>query len=447
VFYHVLPSIFFWIAGGIAIFFGILLIYSSLAEKQTRPFVLTLILSILFTGIWFLIYFWGKGRSSIWTAAGGLMTLLILLFVVPIGKKKTIVIRPNDERYDERDTIFARFDLEPETERYERYYQNHPEYKAIDDKLRLLPRLLSPGGRYFHPVRSKFVEVMFEQERHNVTNIDGPISAEPVPLSRDAASGLVKETARHLGAADAGVAELSQCYVYSHVGSGPEEWGSPIDNSHRFVVVFTVEMRLEKVNQAPSIGITEETAQQYLQSQHVSVNLAAFIRRLGYSARAHISGSNYQIILPAVAYQAGLGELGRCGFLIAPQYGARVRLGAVTTDLPLTADSPVNLGVQDFCARCKKCAVNCPSGAIPAGGKTEVRGVNKWQLKSAQCYRYWCLIGTDCGLCMKVCPFSHPDTPFHSLLRAGVKRSALVRRIALWGDDLFYGKKFIPKSG
>ncbi|KKK69490.1 hypothetical protein LCGC14_2933500, partial [marine sediment metagenome] len=152
--------------------------------------------------------------------------------------------------------------------------------------------------------------------------------------------------ALELGAVSAGIAPLNPRYLYSHAGRGPDPWGSEIKNDHAFVLTFAVEMRWRAVDQAPYIGITAETAQQYLRAQHVSITLAAYIRLLGYSARAHISGSNYQVILPAVAHEAGLGELGRCGYLLSPRYGARIRLGAVTTDLPLKTDRPIRFGVQ-----------------------------------------------------------------------------------------------------
>jgi epoxyqueuosine reductase QueG len=53
---------------------------------------------------------------------------------------------------------------------------------------------------------------------------------------------------------------------------------------------------------------------------------------------------------------AGLGEMGRFGYLITKELGPRVRLFAVTTDMPLVADRPVDIGVEDFCSFCKKCA-------------------------------------------------------------------------------------------
>jgi epoxyqueuosine reductase QueG len=97
--------------------------------------------------------------------------------------------------------------------------------------------------------------------------------------------------------------------------------------------------------------------------------------------------------------------------------------------------------VQDFCRDCLKCAVNCPSGAIPSGGKTTVRGVEKWMLDAGKCFQYWRKIGTDCAICMKVCPFSHKRNIVHNVIRAGIRRSSFARKLSLFGDDLFYGKK------
>jgi hypothetical protein len=58
-----------------------------------------------------------------------------------------------------------------------------------------------------------------------------------------------------------------------------------------------------------------------------------------------------------------------------------------------------------------------------------------------QCLRYWRLAGTDCGICMRVCPYSHPPTLVHNLVRLGIKRSAFARTLSVWADDLFYGRR------
>ncbi|MGB2697504.1 MAG: reductive dehalogenase, partial [Candidatus Zixiibacteriota bacterium] len=364
-----------------------------------------------------------------------------ILFFLPIGKNKSLKITNITEWVDERDVIFSRAQYKPGTEHYQIYYKIRPEKKKIDDKIRRLPELLAPGVKYYDPLRSEYVRSQFDIEESLVTQVDGSVTPDKHPVDPEEMSRILKNLTLHLGANEVGIAKLNPAYVYSHVGRGPEPWGKEIKNDHPYAIAFTVEMDYSKVEEAPKIGITEETALQYLNAQRISIMLAQYIRKLGYGARAHISGSNYQIMLPPVANDAGLGELGRLGYLISPRFGARIRLGAVTTEIPLVPDKPITFGVQDFCEKCKKCAVNCPPDAIPDGDKTTIRCVEKWQLDIEKCYHFWRVIGTDCGLCMKVCPFSHPDTLAHNILRQGIQHSSFARSVSVYGDDLFYGKK------
>jgi reductive dehalogenase len=274
-----------------------------------------------------------------------------------------------------------------------------------------------------------------------VSSVDGVVNPAKVDVDASDATRSMKDLTLQLGADEVGIALLNPAYIYTHVGRGHEPWGAPIENNHKFAIAFDVEMSYSMVEQAPRLAITEETAQRYLQAAEISISLAEHIRELGYPARAHIAGSNYQIVLPPVAYEAGLGELGRHGYLISPRFGSRIRLGAVTTDLPLIPDEPITFGVQDFCDKCLKCATQCPSASIPKAGKTAVRGVEKWQLDAESCLHYWRKIGTDCGICMKVCPFSHPGSFVHRLIREGVRRSSFARTVSTYGDDLFYGRR------
>ena len=447
-------SVFYFLVGALVSLYLSAFMLTSLAEARilqvvSRPVLPSLVLWAGFSLVWYLIYAVSKANIFLMGGAAVVVILPLLLFFFPFGKKKSVCILGGDNpsenyldvRFDERDTIFARFDLERDTEHYNEYYDAHPELKEVDDGIRQLPALLSPGGKRYDILRAPLVEALFELEKRNAAFVDGEAApSKKVQLDPSSAASLLKGIARQLGAADAGIAALTRRYVYSHVGRGSEPWGAQINTSHRYVIAFTVPMRFDAVSHAPDIRITEETAQQYVFAQTISLTLAAYIRRLGYPARAHVSGSNYQVILPAVAYEAGLGEPGRLGYLISPKLGARIRLGAITTDLPLETDEPVNFGVQDFCTRCRKCATACPSAAIPKGEKSLVRGIEKWQLNSERCFRYWRLVGTDCGLCMKVCPFSHPDTLAHNIIRLGIRRSAVARRVAYWGEVLFYGK-------
>ena len=61
-----------------------------------------------------------------------------------------------------------------------------------------------------------------------------------------------------------------------------------------------------------------------------------------------------------VAMQAGIGWIGRNNLLITPQFGARVRLITILTDMPLKGDQPAPFG----CGDCYACLASCPSQSI-----------------------------------------------------------------------------------
>ncbi len=373
-------------------------------------------------------------------AATGIVWLALLLYFLPLKTPSPMNLDTVTERIDERDTMFAREEYRSGSKQYEQYYDEHPHLKEFDDRLRELPELLGPGGRFYDPLRASQIRAVFEVIRALTTHVDGAVSDRRIDVIPERLTAEIKRLVLRLGAAEAGVARLNKMFVYSHVGRGPEPWGRPIELSHRYAIVFALEMDYGRVQRAPDLPITEESALQYLRAANISISLARYLRSLGYPARAHISDSNYQIMLPPVAQDAGLGELSRMGYLLSRRFGPRVRLGAVTTDVPLVPDAPMAFGVQDFCARCFKCAVNCPSSAIPRGDPTIIRGVRKWQLDIERCLWYWRVAGTDCGLCMKVCPYGHPPTFVHNVVRRAAGRSAFAQRISIWGDDLFYGR-------
>jgi len=427
--------------GVIVALFFLLFAVSSFRERKLRAAWLSIGIMVAIAALLVSGFVWWQPPDGLLYAATAIVWIFTLLYFLPLNKPTPMRVGAITDRVDERGTMFAREEYRFGSDKYEKYYAEHPQYKEVDDRLRRLPELLEPGGRYYHPERSKQIKAVFRAIQALTTQVDGEVSAAKTGKDPSTTTAEIKELVARLGADEVGIARLNKMFVYSHVGRGPEPWGKSIELDHEFAVVFTLEMGYDQVRQAPDLPITEESALQYLRAATISIRLARYIRNHGYSARAHISDSNYQIMLPPVAHDAGLGELSRMGYLISRKYGARVRLGAVTTDLPLVPDRPVAFGVQDFCAACFKCAENCPSTAIPHGDKTTVRGVEKWQLDVEQCLRYWRLAGTDCGLCMRVCPYSHPPTFVHNVVRAGVKHSAFARRVSIWGDHFFYGRK------
>lgn len=432
--------------GIILCIFGLAFAVSSYFEKKTRAFMVALIFTAAISAVWLAYYHFFGFSMIMLSIPPAFVIIFAFLFFAPDGKISAIEISNSGERADERDVMFARDEYKQGDSKYESYYSMRPEKKEIDDAIRKLPPLLEPGGKYYHPVHSPYINSIFKAVENLLNDVDGEISSDRREVDPSEITKTLKRTIIKMGADDVGIAPLKQEYVYSHVGRGPEKWGSEIVNNHKYAIMFALEMDYDHVESAPELLITEESANKYLEGALISVEIARYIRSLGYPARAHITGSNYQIMLPPVAYDAGLGELGRLGYLISPRFGPRIRLGAVTTDLPLRTDKPINFSVQDFCEKCLKCAVNCPSGAIPYEGKVSVRGVNKWQLDIEKCIRYWRILGTDCGLCMKACPYGHPPTLFHNIIRKGIRLSSFARGISIKADDLFYGRKAKFKS-
>jgi ferredoxin len=340
--------------------------------------------------------------------------------------------------------MFARARLVPGSQEFEAYYAMRPEHRDSDDRTRSLPGLLSPNAPLAEPVAFGAADASFAITEALKDEVDGPVAPE---RNEQPAGGMVatmKHLARRFGACDAGITELQPYHIYSHVGRGGGVWGEPVELDHRWAIAFTVEMDHKTMRSAPAAPVVAESARQYVESAKIAIQLAALIRSLGYPARAHIDG-NYRVIAPLVARDAGLGEIGRMGILMTPRLGPRVRLGVVTTDLPLSPDRPGDdLSVLDFCTVCKKCAENCPTRSIPFGERQALDGARRWVIDADSCFRYWNAVGTDCGRCMTVCPYSHPDNTAHNLVRWAIRSSGTARRGALWLDDLFYGRRPTP---
>jgi ferredoxin len=366
--------------------------------------------------------------------------LAILLFVLPVGRVAQDDDTPRG-RVDEREIMFARARLTPGSPEYAGYYAQHPDHLPIDERTRAQPGLLSPSALKAHPLHFAAAEAGFLVPGALREWVDGPAAADVLPLTSDTATSYLKGLARTYGARTVGIASLQPYHVYSHIGRGSGAYGAPLPVEHRYALAFTVEMAHELVGAAPEAPAVLETAKEYATAALIAVQLAAFIRALGYPARAHIDG-NYRVIAPLVARDAGLGEIGRMGLLMTPELGPRVRLGVVTTDLPLIVDGRApRPDMLDFCRICKKCAENCPSRAIPFEDRQEVNGVLRWQIDSARCFHYWNVIGTDCGRCLSVCPYAHPDTLPHNAVRWVSRHSGVARRVVLRLDDLVYGRK------
>ena len=373
----------------------------------------------------------------------GLTVLGAIVLLVPTGSKHRAEGDTPTGRIDERDIMFSRARLEPGTERFEGYYAERPENREPDDRFRAQPGLLRPGSSHYDPYMFAAADASFETIAELHSMVDGPIASEPEVPDPAAISEFIRGWTIKLGAVDVGITELRDYHKYTTVGRG-EQYSQPVRLDHKYAIALTVEMAKEMIDRAPRGPTVMESAQQYMDSGAIAVQLAQFIRNLGHPARAHIDG-NYRVVCPLVARDAGLGEIGRMGLLMTPRLGPRVRLAVVTTDLPLVPGSrEPEHSVLDFCSICEKCADVCPSQSISRGLRAEIDGAVRWQIDSEGCFTYWSKIGTDCARCMSACPYSHPDNPMHNAVRFLIRNSGLARRMALSADDYLYGRRPPP---
>ncbi len=369
------------------------------------------------------------------------------------------------EPMDERDITFARNRcLIPGTDQYDAYYRMHPDRKERDDLRRVKGGPLGKPGSIDSGYRPNVSMLISAFELPNMLGKKARVepgaagaqstyaakgeAPPPFDMTPEKATDIVKEWARHLGADLVGVCRVDPRWAYSHKGEihyGEwEEWGATVPKPLPYAVVVATAMDSDMVATAPHTPAVVESGYNYARGAYITTILAQWFGNLGYRAVAE-HNRHYDMLMVPLAVDAGLGELGRQGYLIARKYGPRVRLFAVQTDMPLVPDSPVDLGAEKFCERCLKCAESCPSRSIPRErNKTVERGLLRWKLDDDSCFDYWGKVGTDCCVCMAVCPFSRPYRSIHILVRHLLRRSALARILFPHVDNLIYGRKWKP---
>jgi reductive dehalogenase len=336
--------------------------------------------------------------------------------------------------------------MEPGSEAYREFYARHPEWEAKDGEIRELSKKMvgNPLDFLFY-----IQQIGNLAQRGQEANLDGPVAEKRMELSPERATEKIKGFARMLGAELVRTGPLNPAFVYTNIG---KDWhdprrkhGGPITLTHKNAISIAIGINPERMKNGPVLSMATEVMRVYTLLATISTTLAAYIRALGYPARAHIV-SNYQVLCIPIAIEAGMGELGRHGLMLTKELGSSLKITTVTTDLPLTYDRPVDIGAEEFCRDCKICAESCPSGAIPHGNKRVVRGVEKWAINGQACFKVWNETGTDCGVCVASCPWTKPRTAFHRLATTLATKKMKAGWWMSRGEKLFYGK-FKPQQG
>ena len=244
-----------------------------------------------------------------------------------------------------------------------------------------------------------------------------------------------KKAAKFYGASLVGIADVNERWIYKtgfvRPASASESDSkerirkgnasdsileSPIDlpKGINKVIVMAIEMDQIAISTAPAQPASAASAVGYSKMAFAIACLGEFIRNLGY--RAIQCGNDTALSIP-LAVDAGLGALGRNGLLLTPEYGPRVRICKVFTDMPLVADG-LNLGfikkVENFCKTCYKCADACENDAITKDKDPNFKpatisnnpSVKKYYVDVEKCFEFWIENSGDCGNCIAACPFS-----------------------------------------
>lgn len=251
---------------------------------------------------------------------------------------------------------------------------------------------------------------------------------DPIPFKTPAlASEFIKEIAHRFGATLVRITRPQVDFFYSEGWAGcPADYDfSKLPDHWKYAVVIGVPMEWDVVLGSPNISTSFDA---YDRVSTAAIRLEGALKTMGYAARTDAPMTSYDCLLPPHAIEAGLGEVCRAGFMVAPETGSDLRTALVVTNLELEIDKPVKFGVEEFCNKCKICAEQCPSGAIsladsPAeqewGTGSVLRGYEHWYINNGACYNFWreSMGPIGCRLCVADCPYSRKSNWIHDLAR------------------------------
>ncbi len=279
------------------------------------------------------------------------------------------------------------------------------------------------------------------------------VAQEQIDLGTPAeAAAEIKHVAKTFGADLVGITRFDERWMYVSKFSDLSRKEKPqeIPEGMTSVIVTAQSMDHDLIRTVPSALSGAATGHGYSRDAMVVLSIAQYIQNLGYRAVASMNDTSLAI---PTAVQAGLGEYGRLGLLITKEFGPRVRLGKVFTDLPLAHDRPIRFGVEEFCQVCRRCSDSCPVKAIPSGdpsterhNESNIRGVRKWSVDGEKCFGYWTAQNTDCSICVRVCPYNKDYSKWWFRVGRWLAGTPL-RRLMPWLDvKLGYGKRLAPRE-
>jgi ferredoxin len=382
-------------------------------------------------------------------------------------------------QFDERDTMFSRMGLIKGTHKYVDYYERRPELQSEDDRVRestqkmmarifgvepdklrgrqRLMAIMQMSMNLASSLKIKKIQmdasdmpILYDRDtddeiaRSHIT-VSKPaliaaramnhaaykqkVSRHKVKTDPKELTAILKELAFSYGADAVGIARLEKHHHYLHrgdmygMGVG---YGNQIHLSYQYAIVVASALDKEMINRAATVGVWMAAMLGYARCATVTAQLALYIKSLGHEAQTDNFFEYYSPMTPLAA-AAGIGQIGRCNCVISKEYGNRLKIGAVLTNLPLLEDAPVDFGMVEFCQACLKCAMDCPAKAVSFQGPEVFNGLPQWRHQDTKCMEMWMNLGTGCGICMSSCPFSQGVDP--NLIRAMKGNREIIQKI------------------
>lgn len=142
-------------------FFFIGFAITCLLEKENRAFWITMAMALTWALLWWIILP-GAGVWLNWmvltaTAGAGIVSM-ICSFPQPYAPRDT----SSASQADERDTMFARNNIQHHPDLMAAYYQMRPEYQSIDSQIHSKPEFGSSEQTFHDPLTSPLYRAAFE---------------------------------------------------------------------------------------------------------------------------------------------------------------------------------------------------------------------------------------------------------------------------------------------
>lgn len=366
----------------------------------------------------------------------------------PIDELTGFQVLENFRRFNQRDDIYCRSQWDPEvmSEKASGFFRGYfmPEarsrrtdgFSQRDYALRNAAWHVTNILRDIRRTETGRKEGFFDHFTSHEEGWPDPYNFD----SPEQATADVSKVAKLCGADLFGVCAYDERWMYSGIFDERELDSKPLDipGDLPHVIVVGESMDVELTKTVPSALSGSATGLGYSYDALTLLTLAQYIRNLGYRAYATMNDSSLAIPL---AVQAGFGEVGRHSLLITEEYGPRLRLGRIFTDIPLLHSEPKKLGVKAFCDICDRCATGCPPKAIPFGApsaevynRSNLIGVAKWTVDAEKCFKFWANQNTDCSICIRICPYNRDYSRWYNRWWRKLAGTGL-RRLALWLDD------------